>query len=543
MFSEPVIGERFFGREEVLDLLNKRLLALKEGYRQNVALTGQSLAGKSSILLHFLATVKDEPFIPVYLEVVKEPFRSFANRFIATLLYQALSKTGETAEIDMASLLEKASKTMPKTHGAIKHITASIEHGDYDEAYTSLLNLTSIVKDETKIPCIVIFDEFDNLEQIGVKNTFLSFGKVIMVQKNTMYIVSSSRNNAIKKILSEKLSLLFGNFEIVKISGFDTKKAGEFLDIKLAGFEADDEIKRFVISFTDGNPFYLNHIAGRLEAVAASRMSNHIDGAVLQQAILDLVYNSNGVIHQYLLNYVLDLLDSKSREICLPLMIAIARGKNRQPEIGRAVRAQRAEISKALERLVEQGFISKNGVFHRIDDAMLEFWLRHVYQKRRDLLVDDVATRSRLFESELKAYIESALNEYRQGVASQIADLFGRFSNELIQIDAKQMKLPHFTKVEVVASSSSKPFVAASFRGKTWVVQPCEAYVGENDIVDYMRAAKSLDRSVAQKIIMPLKGMDENAKLLAKELKIAIWDAPVVNMLLTFYGKKRTVTL
>ena len=49
MFSEPVVGEKFFGREEVLELLNKRVLALKDGYRQNVALTGQSLSGKSSV--------------------------------------------------------------------------------------------------------------------------------------------------------------------------------------------------------------------------------------------------------------------------------------------------------------------------------------------------------------------------------------------------------------------------------------------------------------------------------------------------------------
>ncbi|MBN1526689.1 MAG: hypothetical protein JW919_03790 [Candidatus Omnitrophica bacterium] len=543
MFSEPVVGERFFGREEVLDLLNKRVLALKEGYRQNVALTGQSLAGKSSILLHFLATVKDEPFIPVYLEVVKEPFRSFANRFIATLLYNTFAKTGEAVEIDMGSLLEKASKALPKTHGAVRHVMASVERGEYDEAYTSLLNLTSIVKEEAKIPCIVIFDEFDNLEQIGIKNTFLNFGKIIMVQKNTMYIVSSSRNHAIKKILSEKLSLLFGNFEIVKVSGFDTKKAGEFLEIKLAGYEADDDIKRFIISFTDGNPFYLNHIAARLEGIAAERMSSHIDSAVVEQAILDLVYNSNGVIHQYLLNYVLDLLDSRSREICLPIMVAIARGKNRQQEIARAVKAQRSEISKALERLLEQGFISKNGVFYRIDDVMLEFWLRHVYQKRRDLLIDDAVTRSRLFESELRAYMEDALKEYRQGVTPRIADLFGSFSNELMQIDARQMRLPHFTRVEVRALNGSKPCVVASFRGKTWVVQPYETYVGEGDIVEYMRSVKALDRSVAQRIIMPLKGIDENANLLAKELKIAIWETPVVNMLLTSYGKKRTVTL
>lgn len=110
MFNEPAIGEKFFGREDVLDLLTKRAAALKDGYRQNVALTGQSLSGKSSIILHFLHTIKEEGFVPVYVEVVKEPFRSFANKFIATMLYNALVKIGEAPDIEMDSLVEKARK-------------------------------------------------------------------------------------------------------------------------------------------------------------------------------------------------------------------------------------------------------------------------------------------------------------------------------------------------------------------------------------------------------------------------------------------------
>ncbi len=205
MFSEPVLGERFFGREEVLELLNKRASALKDGYRQNVALTGQSLAGKSSIILQFLHTIREEGFIPIYVEVVKEPFRSFANKFIATMLYNALIRKGENVGIGFDILLAKTQEILPKTSQAVKQVTALIDRGDFDEAYLGLLGLTSILKEETGIPCIVILDEFDNLEHLGVKNPYLSFGKVIMVQKDTMYIVSSSRNMAIRKIISEKL--------------------------------------------------------------------------------------------------------------------------------------------------------------------------------------------------------------------------------------------------------------------------------------------------------------------------------------------------
>ena len=67
MLNEPVVGKAFFGRSKILHTLEKRVNALKGGYRQNVALTGQMLAGKSSILYQFLYTLKDTSLVPVYI--------------------------------------------------------------------------------------------------------------------------------------------------------------------------------------------------------------------------------------------------------------------------------------------------------------------------------------------------------------------------------------------------------------------------------------------------------------------------------------------
>ena len=50
MLTEPAVGNTFFGREKILSILEKRVSALKGGYRQNIALTGPMLSGKSSIL-------------------------------------------------------------------------------------------------------------------------------------------------------------------------------------------------------------------------------------------------------------------------------------------------------------------------------------------------------------------------------------------------------------------------------------------------------------------------------------------------------------
>ena len=541
MFSEPVVGERFFGRDEVLELLNKRVSALRDGYRQNVALTGQSLAGKTSILHHFLYSIKEDDFVTIYVEVVREPFRAFANRFIATVLFNTLTKTGENAGFELESLLDKAEEKLPKTYAAIKHIDSLIEKNDLEGAYLHLLGLTSTLKEEIKKSCVVILDEFDNLEYIGIKNPFLSFGKVIMIQKDTMYIVSSSRNQVFKKILSEKLSLLFGNFEIVKVSGFDIESAKRFIDMRLNGYDIDDALKRFLVIFTDGNPFYLNHISRKARDLAADNMSDHVDIDVLTKAIVETTYDSNGVIHQYLMNFLLDLIDSRSRERYVAVLTSIANGCNKLSNIARSIKAKQSDVSKDLTALSDLGLISKSGIFYKIDDSLLNYWLGKVYQKRKNLLVDGIFNRTELFTLQVKNHINSFIAESEKEIVQRLSELFNSFSNELFQIESKQLRLPHFTKVESGQLAEQKQYIAASFRGNTWLVQPYLEAVGENEIVEYIRNIKPLGYKISNKIVIPLKGIDENARLLAKELKISIWDISTLNNILGAYGKNMVV--
>jgi len=543
MFSDPVIGEKFFGREEVLELLDRRTSALKDGYRQNIALTGHSLSGKSSIIQHFLHTIKEDGFIPVYIEVAKESFRLFANKFITTMLYNALMRKGENAGIEMGPILDKASKIFPKTSVAIKHAISAIDKNDLEEAYTSLLGTTSVLKEEANAPCIVILDEFDNLEHLGIKNPFLSFGKVIMVQKDTMYIVSSSRDQAIKKILSEKLSLLFGNFEIVKISSFDFEVSRKYIEMKLAGFEIAPQNMKFIIALTGGNPFYLDKLTGAARNNALEKMTNYIDEDVLAETVQKTIYDSSGIVHQYLMNFILVTLDSKYREAYLAILLSLANNRNKQQEIARFTKIKSGEVSKGLERMLEMNLISKNGVFFTINDVMLEFWLKNVYQRKKEILVDGAVNKGLLFSADIKSHIMSFTEESSKNVIVRIAELINLFSNELVQIESKQMRLPHFTKIETKSLSDQKPFIVASSRGKSWVIEPHEKEVCENDITAYIRNIKSLEGTVANKVIITLRGIDENAKLLAKELKISLWDMNTINTVLRLYGKTRIIIL
>lgn len=543
MFTEPISGDRFFGRNDILELLDKRVLALKDGYRQNVALTGPNLVGKSSIIHHFLYSIQSEDFIPVYVEVRKEPFRSFADKFIATMLYNALRKRGEQCGIDLAGLTGKCAQFFPKTSQAIIKLNSALERQDNEAAYSDLLGLTSILRCEAGMSCIVLFDEFDNLESLGVKNPFQAFGKVIMVQKDTMYIVSSSRDEAIRKILSEKLSLLFGNFEIVKVANFDISASNTYLDVRTSGFELDEGLRRFLIWFTGGNPFYLDKIARRMTRIAAERMTSSIDKEIVGRSVVELVYNSDGVIHQYLTNYLLDLLDTKSRDNSMALLASIASGSRRHQDIAKNSRVKQKEAADILPRLVSGGIISKNGSYYNIEDPMLAFWLRDVGRMRKSLLVDGAFDKAGLFAADICSCIDSFGEESRKSPSARLAELFGAFSGDLVKVGDRFIRLPSFSKVEVKTGLAGESFVYAAFSGNYWVVHPYEEIVDEGDIINFIRNVKGLGRKITNKIIVPLKGMDENAKLLAKELKISIWELPSVNSLMALYGKKGIIVL
>ncbi len=541
MLSEPVVGKNFFGREEILSLLDKRTKAMEEGYRQNVAITGQSLAGKSSLLQHFLYNSLRDTFLPIYVEVFKEDFPSFANKFIATLLYNSLKAKEEPACEGIGELLSKAERFFPKTAHAAKEVLALIEKSQLDEAYVNLLGLTSVAKEETSKSCIVILDEFDNISYFRIKNPFLQFGKVIMVQKDTMYIISSSRNSAVKKILQEKLSLLFGNFETVEVRGFDARTSAAFLSKKANPFSADEDVTRFLTYFTGGNPFYIEQIVREAKNIMREKSRTQIDLESIEEAILNLVYASNGTVHQYLNSLLLELLDTKSREALLKILCSIACGSIKQRAIARDLRRSYSDVSHCLSLLIDLGLVSKNGVFYMVSDSMLSFWLEHVHVKRQQMLVNYIVDKTRVYREDIHAYVSDFLQESKKSVLERAYELFHLFANDIVEIEDKKLLLPQCDKVEIKTFDDITPYIVASSKKAQWICQIFEHTLGDLQISEFVKNLTSLEHKVARKIVVPVYGVEENTRLLAKELRILTWDLETMNMLLRLYNRKGIV--
>lgn len=228
--------DNFFDRKQYLEILEKRVSGFKHGYRQNLAITGDELVGKTSLIFEFLNKFCDNNIIIMYLEVRPESLTLFTRMFIGVLLYNFLVNSGLPLEENLDFLMKKAQRFIPHTVEKIKSILAAVSGRKKNNVFHYLLTLCDAINQETGKSCVIVLDEFHNLENMGIKNLYREWSRLLITQKSTMYIIASSLKFKTKLILSKNLSLLFGNFELISVEPFDIKTSEEYLRRKLAGF-------------------------------------------------------------------------------------------------------------------------------------------------------------------------------------------------------------------------------------------------------------------------------------------------------------------
>jgi AAA+ ATPase superfamily predicted ATPase len=172
--------EKFFDRKNYIEILEKRIGSLKDGYRQNIAIIGEENVGKTSILYKFLDKFYDPRIITAYLEVRPESFQDFAKRFIGALLYNFLLNSGLSLKEDLDFLLEKSSVYIPNTTLKIKSMLNDLSRRKKAGVIAELFNLPEMIHQETDKFIVLFLDEFHNLEKIGVSNIYREWSKLLI---------------------------------------------------------------------------------------------------------------------------------------------------------------------------------------------------------------------------------------------------------------------------------------------------------------------------------------------------------------------------
>lgn len=531
----------FFGRKSILDLLKRRVIDLKEGYRQNIAFLGDRFIGKSSLLCKFIADLDDEAIVAIYLDLEHKNFQFFFSKFVGSILYRFSKMHQLVCHEDINLLMESTKKYIPQTVEAIKKIQANMAKGKMAESYRDLIALPELFTLESGKFCVIILDEFHHLEDFTVPNVFQDLGRKIMTQKRCLYIVASSLGGVARHIISERLSLLFGNFEMIQVTPFDVKTSQEFIAQNLRDIKISENLRNFLIDFTGGHPFYLNIICQKIMTLCSVYSQSEVFLPLLTQAIENTIFSRWSVLSRHFELAVNNLWMSKGNRTVLPILISLSNGKHKLQEISDTLKVAKNFVTQKVNRLIELGVVVKNGNFYYIQDKLLKYWIKYILQKRLSSIDASAAYQRLKFQEEIRCLVDDFTKVSQKDLPARIIELLRCFNDESFYLNGRLYKLPSFSgivplKLRTVENLGINLIQASSNEGE-WFIVLKESMLNESDVGMFLSESKKLDQKPQRRVIISLSDLDANARLRALQEKMWIWNEDELNTLLSLYDK------
>jgi len=531
----------FFGRQETLNLLKRRVLDLKEGYRQNLAFLGTPYAGKSFLLQKFISDLDDKEIIPAYLDLEQKDFRYLFTNFAGSILYHFAKLNDLPLHNDINLLSESIKKYLPQTIRAVSNIQRSISKKRFTEAYSQLISLPEVFTLESGKFCLIVLDEFHLLEDFDLQDVFQELGKRIMTQKRCLYVVASSLKGEAKKILSEKLSLLFGHFEIVEIEAFDAKTAQQFVAQRLGHIRIGEDLKSFLFDFTGGYPFYLDILASKVRNLSLMHRQDVVFLPILSQAVEDTIFNRWGVLSRHFEILVSSLSLGKSPKEIYSILVALSNNRHKIEDIVVACDLKKSFITQRISRLMELGIVEKSGNFHYLQDKLFRYWIKYIFQKRLNNIDCDPRKQKEDFRREFASAVEGFQLASQKELSSRIMELLQCFGNESFNCRGRRYRLPLFRKVKPIrlrgAGNQSFDIIKASSEEGPWFIILKQDSLSEKDVSLFLDESKKFSQKPQRRIVISLDNLDDNVRLKALQEKMWIWSEGELNLLLNMYDK------
>jgi hypothetical protein len=529
-----MLKDNFFDRKSYLEVLEKRVIALKDGYRQNIAFIGDEQVGKTAILHKFSNSFLDNRFLLFYLEVRPESLISFCRRFAAVLLYNFLCSTDVQLKEDLEFLMEKSSVYIPKTVSKVKTVLADAQRRKKDNVFSELLSLTNIIHQETGKFCVVIFDEFQNLEALGIKSLYKEWAQRLMLEKSTMFIIASSAAYKAKAILSGDLSLLFGNFEVITVEPLNIKSSSEYLKIRLGASAIKEEARNFIIHFTGGYPVYLDIFC---QALIKSSTSGLVD------ALENLLFAHSGILNQKFTDYLKRFQDVPFGPDYLAILHLISNGRNKAKDISHILKKPVKLVNVRINYLLCIDVIVRSGDFLKISDRVFGFWLKFVYQEKINSLIFDVLNQKISFRKNIETMIQEFISSSQKPVAERVTELLRLFADERAQIERRKVTFNHFREIKPLdfESRSLKEGLICRSSESLWIFGFKQEMLTEEDISEFSRECKKYRNKLQKKIIVSLKDIDANSQLKALDEKVWTWDLNSLNQIMDLFSKPRII--
>ena len=527
-----------FGRAELLDRLLRRAVGLTAGYRQNLALLGPPGIGKSTILQRAADLLKRHPpLLPVVLHVREgSTMAEFVEQFGSTLLHRywtdqrPADAIGRETPQTFEALARLCQPYLPKTTALLAQAQARARRGR-TAALTALFEAPGQLRRESGRLCVILLDEFHRLSAWGAGSSYAALSRQVVVQQDTMYILASSAVAEARKILQERLAVLFGHFEIIPVEPFDLATSVRFLTEQagLQGLGLPTAIA--LADVAEGDPSVLDQMAQALPAGGQATADDIVP------ALTTLLFRPTGAL-AIACRTLLDRLPAARRPMVLPVLLAVAQGHHRIGAIAVATGRTAADVTRAVRTLAEHELVVRRGVFCCVSRRLFRLWLEAVYRLQQSPVHVELPVAEQAFAEHVRRWLQQATARAPQQVLETAAEMIRRFQNDLVDLHGRRVRLPKLDVHTLLMPGAPRAVVGQRDEIR-WLCVPYPTLVREADAVALLQALRHAAKPWTRRLVIALEGLEVNAKLLLQAHRCWVWELEDLNQLLDLYGVPR----
>jgi len=364
-FGEAVGGEYFTDREEEIE---KLLLDLSSC--QNVILYSARRYGKTSLILKVLSKLRGKGYICIYADL----FPASSKRKFAQILATAISKGVSSKLEDVGKTLREilpviTPKIILKSEGLDMEVELSSRETDIDKTLEELYDAPAKIASRRKKKVIVVFDEFQEIDNINGEEIEKNMRSKIQHHSNVGYVFMGSKRHLIDDIFNNRNRAFYGIGKFFSLGKIPKEEFVSFIKKRFSatGLKINKDLSNKILSLTECHPYYTQMLCH--EAWNESH-KKRVDEKSLERAI-NSVINSQS----YAFTSIWDGVSPKQRN----LLIALVNGESSlhsQDVVVRYDLGSPATVSKSLKTLEEKEIIVReNGSFNFIDPFFRE-WIR-----------------------------------------------------------------------------------------------------------------------------------------------------------------------
>ncbi|MBF0330613.1 MAG: ATP-binding protein [Candidatus Omnitrophica bacterium] len=531
----------FYGRKEILALIRKRVGDLKEGYRQNLALLGSRHVGKSAILQKFIRDIDDHAVMSLYFDLEGRDINYFVMKMARGILYQYAKSKGMPLHETLTALAESLMSAVPGTAKAALEAAILLDKNKLPAAYEAALRLPEILFQETNLFSVIVIDEFHQIDEFGINEPFKVLAERITLQKSSLFIITSSCEDRANRILAERLTLLFGNFELVTVSPFDLKSSQAFIESRSGHLRMGLHLRNFLADFTGGRPLYLDLLLHEIINLAAIHKQPEVYAPLVVQSIESLVFSRWGAISRHFELIIEGVCGGRPNRLVMEILFALVNGTHRAKDLVDLLGVKQAQVTQKLNFLVENDVIERNGTHVHVKDKLFRYWIKYVFQRRIKSIDLEIGSEMRDFKDELARALSQFQVTSRKDLSTRMTELVACFSNELLTLQGHLYRLPAFSEIRPIKIKARSGNFFDVLEAKTedgiWLLVLRKDPVGEVDIHMVAEEARKMGVRPRRCVIVALSELDDTAKLKALEEHMWIWNEPEVNSLMNLYDQ------